>query len=114
MHITIIRRPLGDAPEWVRDAWIGMRLPTVQSTESSWEVVSVLTGPLPALSQWWDAIRGRVNHMTGYAVRVDVAVGLLAEKDAAAAHWWEKNTPGMIERGDTFIFDSAACRASKP
>jgi len=112
MQITITRRPIGEAPEWVRDAWIDLTLPTSQSSEKHWRGVGVLTGPTKALQLWWALFRGRTVPVTGYLVDSKIAVGLLAEKNADAAQWWRENTPELIASGRGFIFDADACEAS--
>jgi hypothetical protein len=113
MHITITRRPIGEAPEWVRDAWIGLRLPTSQPAERHWRGVGVLTGPTKALQLWWALLRGRTIPVTGYLVDSKIAVELLGEKNAAAAQWWRENTSELIASRRGFIFDADACERSK-
>jgi len=113
MHITITRRPIGEAPEWVRDAWIGLTLPTSQSVEKHWRGVGVLTGPTKALQLWWELLRGRSIPVTGFLVDAKIAVNLLDEKNATAAQWWRENTPELIASGRGFIFDADACEPSR-
>jgi hypothetical protein len=108
MEITITRRPIGEAPEWVRDAWIGLSLPTSRP-ERVWRGVGVLTGPSNPLLLWWALVRGRTLTVSGYAVDARVAVALLADKHPAAAQWWRENTPDLIASGRGFIFDAEAC-----
>jgi hypothetical protein len=113
MQITITRRPIGEAPEWVRDAWIGLSLPTSQSAKKHWRGVGVLTGPTRALQLWWALLRGRTISVTGYLVDSKIAVDLLGEKNAAAAQWWRENTPELIASGRGFVFDADACEPLK-
>jgi hypothetical protein len=109
MHITITRRPIGEAPEWVRDAWIGLSLPTVQKSSRVWRSVGVLTGPHTALAQLWAVLRGQSFQVSGYAVKAKVAVDLLAETQPAAAEWWRQNAPKIVDGRSDFIFDADAC-----
>lgn len=109
MPFTIIRRPIGEAPEWVRDAWIGLTLPTWQSEERSWRTVGVLNGPHNPLLLRWALFRGRTVPVSGYAVDAEVAVGLLAQKHPAATQWWRDNAPKLIVSGRALIFDTDAC-----
>jgi len=113
MQITITRRPVGETPEWVRDAWIGLSLPTAQSAEKHWRGVGVLTGPTNAFQLWWALLRGRTIPVRGYVVDSKIAVTLLDENNAAAAQWWRENTPELIASGRGFIFDVDACQPSK-
>lgn len=109
MRITITRRPLGEAPEWVRDAWIGLSLPTLQPVARRWRGVGVLTGPTNTFQVLWALLRGRTILVTGYVVDAKIAVNLLNEKNLAAAQWWRENTPELIASGQGFIFDADDC-----
>ena len=109
MQITITSRPIGEAPEWVRDAWIGLSLPTSHARERQWRGVGVLSGPNNPFLLCWALLRGRTHPVSGYAVDSKLAVSLLAEKDPAAAQWWHENAPRLIASRRTFIFDAEAC-----
>jgi hypothetical protein len=109
MNITITRRPIGEAPEWVRDAWVGLSLPTVQKRARSWPGLGVVSGPNNGVLQLWALLRGRTIRVTGYAVNARAAVDLLAETQPAAAQWWRENTPELISRNRSFVFDAGAC-----
>lgn len=109
MHIIITRRPIGEAPEWVRDAWIGMTLPALHAEQRRWRGVGVLSGPNNPFLLCWAVLRGRTIPVSGYAVDPELAVSLLAEKNPSAAQWWRENTPKLIASGRAFIFDTEAC-----
>jgi len=109
MQITITRRPIGEAPEWVRDAWIGLTLPTSHAEEQHWHGVGVLSGPNNRFLLCRAYLRGRTTSVSGYAVNPELAVSLLAEKHPAAAQWWRENTAKLIASGRAFIFDTEAC-----
>ena len=109
MLITIVRRPIGEAPIWVRDAWIGLSLPTAQTSPRTWRGMGVLTGPTNAFLQIRDVLLGRTLRVSGYAVDACTAVELLAEKDPAAAQWWKDNVPELLGKKQGFVFDADAC-----
>jgi hypothetical protein len=113
MHVTIIARPSGEAPEWVRDAWIGLRLPLVHPRRRNWHGIGVLSGPRGVFRQLWALIRGRTLRMPGYVVNAKVAIESLADSNPVAAAWWRKNAPHFLNGRSRFIFDEAACRAQE-
>ena len=107
-HILIVRRPIGEAPDWVRDAWIGIRLPLACPQKSTWRGFGVVSGPTGLFAQLWAMLRGRDIQVRGYAVNAGIAVGLVAESNPAAAEWWRQNTPDLVHRGH-FVFNEEAC-----
>lgn len=109
MNIKIVRRPVGEAPEWVRDEWIGLSLPLALKRERDWRGLGVLTGPHHWLSQVWALLSGNNFKVTGYAVNAKIAVDLLADCNPHAAAWWREHTPQMLNGRRYFVFDSAAC-----
>ncbi len=107
--VYITRRPAGEAPEWVRDSWIGVSLPLASKRERTWRGIGVLTGPHDWLSQLWAVFRGRTIKVAGYAVNAKVAVDRLAEIDPQAAAWWREHAPQMLTGRRYFVFDSPSC-----
>jgi hypothetical protein len=110
MHVTIIGRPAGEAPDWVRDAWIGLRLPLARPRARAWQGVGVLSGPTGFFRQTWAILRGQTTRTRGYLVNAKLAVDLLAGANPAAAAWWHENGPEWLTGHKGFIFDEAACR----
>lgn len=109
MFVTIKRRPIGEAPEWVRDAWIGMRLPVAEPKQRSLPTVGVLTGPHSALKQLIAWASGRTNRLRGFVIDANTAVDLLAVANPAAADWWKSNAPGLLSKRRNLVFDLDAC-----
>lgn len=109
MFIKIIKRPTGEAPEWVRDAWVGMRLPVGEPKQRKWQTVGVLTGPHGILKSLWAFASGRTRRIHGYIVDAKSAVDLLAVSNPAAAEWWESNTSMLLNGRRWFVFDQEAC-----
>jgi hypothetical protein len=110
MFVKIVGRPSGEAPEWVRDAWIGLRLPLALRRKRKWIGHGVLTGPRGLIPQLWAFIRGRTIRTTGYAVNAKIAVDRLAETSPAAASWWRENVPMVLDGRRYFVFDEDACQ----
>ena len=109
MNIRIVHRPIGEAPEWVRDAWIGLSLPLASKHEREWRSLGVLTGPRHWLSRMWAVLSGKTFMVRGYMVNAKAAVDHLAGHHPSAAAWWREHAPHMLTGGRYFAFDSAAC-----
>ena len=110
--VRIIRAPIGEAPEWVREAWVGLELPLVHLGEVTVETGGVLTGPRSWLGYWWARLTGRLEVVSGYVVRSDRAIILLSGSRPDAAAWWQTHAPMFCEPGAEFIFDAPACEPS--
>lgn len=113
MHVIIIGRPGGEAPEWVRDAWIGLKLPLAHPRSRNWHGIGVLTGPRGFFRQVWALIRGRTIRMRGYLIRSKAAIEILGRANPEAADWWRENAPQFLMDWNKFIFDEAACRTEE-
>jgi hypothetical protein len=110
MHVTIIGRPAGEAPEWVRDAWIGLRLPLGDPHKRNWRGTGVLTGATGFSSQLWALIRGRTVLTRGYLVQAKESVETLERANPAAAAWWRENAPHLLTGVGGFVFEEEVCR----
>ena len=85
ISIRITSRPGGEAPEGIRDKWIGLTLPV--DNEYSGKIRNVISG----------SFAGFTN---GYAVRWEDAMQALDEETRA---WWSHNVchlPRLIFSGD--------------
>jgi hypothetical protein len=100
---------MGEAPEWVRDAWIGLRLPLADCQKRNWIGFGVISGPRTLIPQLWARLVGRTIRVTGYLVDAETAVELLTQENPAAASWWRQNVPHLLEPGGGFVFDEEAC-----
>lgn len=109
MRVRITQRPAGEAPEWVRDSWVGLSLPLASDRERTWRGIGVITGRHHWLSQLWTIARGRTIKVDGYAVNAKVAVDRFAEINPRAAAWWREHTPHMLTGRHYFVFDTPAC-----
>jgi hypothetical protein len=90
MKIRIVTRPRGEAPEEIRDAWIGLSLPVLPrySRVTERRVVGVLTGPRSFLATWLVQSLPRGPRMRGYPVNTAVALDILDQASPRAATWW--------------------------
>jgi len=109
LKVRIVQRPQGEAPEWVRDAWIGLELGLLDPEPISTAGYGVLTGPGNLVLDWLWHFLGRSKKVEGYRVRADIAVELLSQSRPDAAKWWRDNAAYSVRRGAQFIFDTAAC-----
>jgi hypothetical protein len=108
--IQIVHRPDGEAPKWVRDAWIGAVLPLLIDEPVTIESVGVLTGPRSWWGLWWHRLTGRTERMTGYEVNAAAAVVIVAARSPEAARWWREHVPHMLDGVQSFLFDLPACQ----
>ena len=109
MDIEIIRRPLGEAPEWVRDAWIGIRLPILSARRHSYYSFGVLSGPTGFFRQLAAMFTGRAEKVDGYAVNALRAIEALDNHNPEASSWWRENAPRFLDGKRNFVFDSHCC-----
>jgi hypothetical protein len=110
MAIEITSRPLGEAPEWVRDQWIGLILPTSDHAPTTIKGYGVLSGPRSILDDILRQLLGRTERYEGYIVDTAEAIAVLEARSPEAAAWWRANTPHLLKRGRRLLFDSACCR----
>ncbi len=110
--VRIVRTPMGEAPDWVREAWIGLELPLAHLEEVAVRTTGVLTGPRTWLGYWWGRLTGRFEIVSGYVVKADRAIDLLSQSRPDAAAWWRGYAPAFCEPGAEFVFDAAACEPS--
>lgn len=108
-YVKIVARPEGEAPEWVRDAWIGVRLPLVRRETVQTKGFGVLTGPKSWFGQMWGCLTGRAFPVAGYLVEAAHAVELLGWTRPEAAAWWREHGGAFINPGRMFVFDRSAC-----
>lgn len=108
-RIRIVRRSEGEAPDWVRDAWIGVEIPLLAPDAVSTFGFGVLSGPKNIVLDCFLGLIGRAKPIAGYVVAADTAVDCLMEHAPAAAGWWREQAPYLVRKGARFIFDSPAC-----
>lgn len=95
-RIRIVKTPRGDAPQWVRDQWIGLELPDLGPPQNHMSY-GLITGTLR-------------RHDHGCCVPMKVALDALTAKCPEAAKWFiNKLGPARIEESN-FVFDEEACQ----
>jgi hypothetical protein len=95
--IKIISRPAGQAPEWVRDAWIGLELPLCEDYQ-----------PKDDEQMFGILNLEPVKELGGYAVSATIAFQQLFRVNPDACEWWRVNAPWAIAA--RLIFEKNACR----
>jgi hypothetical protein len=111
VRIRIKNTPPGEAPEHVRQAWIGLEIPVPPRFTGRRRGfgVGVLSGPKSRLGALFAILFGRAQREVGYIVEARVAVDLLASHSPDAADWWRRNAPRFIEPGRYFMFAAESC-----
>lgn len=80
--IKIITPPAGQAPEWVRQAWVGLELPVSDAPgQQSHEPRYQQRGVLGSMAS--------PDNIGGYNVRTEKALEILRKENAQAAEWWD-------------------------
>ena len=104
--------PHGEAPLWVREKWVGLRLPTVLQEGSlvSARTFGVLSGPRSTLAQLWALAIGRTKRESGFVVPVLPALHALEEFSPEAAAWWRENASHMVQPKACFLFEASCGR----
>jgi hypothetical protein len=97
-RIRIIAPPPGEAPEYVRRAWVGLELALAPGEAQ----------PRPLAT--FGVLSGRGEETTfGYAVPGPTAVALLTHHDREAAQWWRENAPHVLDARFLFVFAAECC-----
>jgi hypothetical protein len=111
MKIRIKSLPPGEAPEHIRQAWIGLEIPVPPRFTGRRRAfgVGVLSGPKGWLGRLFAVWLGRAQREIGYIVEGYVAIDLLAVHSPEAAKWWRQNTPQFTKPGRYFIFAAESC-----
>ena len=110
--IRIIAVPPGEAPENIRQAWIGVVIPLLPPPLDEKRFIpsaGVLSGPTTLLGQISALVRGKRFQSYGYAVETLDAVDALAKKDTEAAQWWYKNASFRMKKGQLLVFPAYVC-----
>ena len=92
--IRIIDVPPGQAPDWVRKAWVGLEIP--------------LAVQLSAASSLQEGVLGgKPENLGGFQVRGEIAITLLSKKSPEAAKWWHRNAPYVLS--EILVFKKNVC-----
>jgi hypothetical protein len=109
IHITAV--PEGDAPQWVREKWVGLELPLVlrQKQSKRFFTKSVLMAPNGFFKSLFRILTGKSERKEGFVVRTMDAIAELEKASPEAAAWWRENTPYLLKPKQYFIFKSDCC-----
>ncbi len=97
-RIRIVAVPPGEAPEFVRRAWVGLELPVIAGQVEADHGIT-----LGVLTQQ------PVAAPAGYAVDDKTAIAVLQSASPEIAAWWRENAPIVTARGYQLIFPAAVC-----
>ena len=111
MKIRIISRPIGEAPEWVRDAWTGVELDALNDQPTPMQTFGIFDTD----TSWFGYIRYMLERkavtLSGFMVPSAAAIDVLSIKSPEAAKWWHENCPEYLEEDMQFVFDAPSCEA---
>ena len=103
-HIRVVRVPPGEAPQHIREHWVGLTLPLAAGESSAFEMET--SGVLSGAQEDEPTI--------GYVVNIEDAVAILASKSPSAASWWRENASELFSSGGTLVFDQDVCEIVEP
>ena len=109
MNVRVVRMPLGDAPEWVREAWVGLSLPITGVGPRRWRAITAAGGPATIMDYVRARLTGRTTVIVGYEVNGKIAIERLGGLNAAAAAWWLEQSPAWAAGTVSFLFDTNSC-----
>jgi hypothetical protein len=105
LYLNVISVPSGEAPLWVREKWVGLRLPlSGRLSVGTFRGSGVLSGPRSPISSLLALITGRVRRADGYIVDALTAVQTLEAAHPEAAAWWKENTPHLMRADSRLLF----------
>ena len=107
--IRIVSVPPGEAPIAIREAWVGLELPSLRKRPGRYLGSGVLSGPRSIAESLIRLLTFRAAFHGGYIVPVLPAVEVLERSDPAAARWWRENTPHLVRPGRFFVFSVECC-----
>ena len=111
--VRIIGMPLGEAPQDVRRAWIGLVLPLAPGRlqkRATRPAFGVLSGPQSIVAEMIGLLLGKHVRVTGYAVSSKTALEILSKSAPEATAWWDKNAPRFRRPNQYFLFNAEACQ----
>lgn len=110
MYIEIVKAPSGETPQWVRDAWVGLRIKCLNPEPVEMRTAGVMSGPKSLFGQIMHAVAGKTEIKRGYVVKARDVVGVLSLSNEAAAQWWIDHTPHVLNETQVFLFEESCCR----
>jgi hypothetical protein len=110
-RVRIVAVPPGEAPQWVREKWVGLELPLAQFSTGARRLntAGVLTGPRGFLATLGRLFRGELRKHSGFSVNVLEAVAVLERVSPEAAQWWRTNAAHLMKPTRCFLFPEHVC-----
>lgn len=110
-RVRIVAVPPGEAPQWVREQWVGLELPLAQDSPAAqtWHAAGVLTGPKGLAAMAARRLRGDLDRRRGFAVDVQEALAILEDASPEAARWWRTHAAHLVQPGRCFVFAESVC-----
>jgi hypothetical protein len=108
--IRIVNVPDGQAPEYIRRAWVGLVLPLPAGHPPGPRAVCT-QGVLSRRWRRWLPVflpQGRIDEV--FLVAGSAAIDVLKKSDPYAAEWWIKNTPHLLQPGRALGFQPQVCK----
>jgi len=102
--LRIVSVPPGEAPLWVREKWVGLRLPLALDRPLYSLTAGVLSGPKGLLAFFRALLTGKLALKRGFAVETNAALAVLALNHPDAAAWWRENAPHLFKGKRYFVF----------
>ena len=107
--IRITRTPPGEAPDSIREAWVGLELPLLRDKPLRYLGSGVLSGPRSFVATLLHLLTFRLKVYTAFVVPSLAAIEILEKADPSAAKWWRENAPHAVRRGRHFLFPPDCC-----
>ena len=79
VEVEITQTPDGPAPEWVRKAWVGVKLPATLMSPDAIEADFTRNKP--------------IGNRGGITVDTETAINRLSQQSKEAADWFRQNVP---------------------
>jgi hypothetical protein len=112
MIIEIHSTLQGKNPLWVREAWVGLQLPSLDEIPIKVPVADV--GNRPSFGALFRSLKDGsadpIKERFGYSVNAKIAVGIVSFTNEDAARWWLENVPQMMRQDMPLLFETACCR----
>ena|SRR5579862_3402272 len=96
-RIRIIDVPPGQAPEWVRQQWVGLELPVAEEPRDDQEYTQL------------GARGGNPENIGGYRIKADIAFDALRQRSPLAVTWWEAHAPHAFLPSSSLVFRRDVC-----
>jgi hypothetical protein len=106
IYLYVTSVPPGEAPLWVREKWVGLKLPLAGPRSVGVFRGSSIFGVSNSLGSALIALLSRALPPTvdGYIVNVLEAIEVLEEASPEAAAWWRNNASHLVQPNRRFLF----------